>query len=369
MSLPRYRPLGTAAKSTRVSEDFYPRVAVAVIRMRPTVPSGRVADVTLSAPATRAPAAVGAVVVALIIVYVVWGSTYLGIRVVVEEAPPLTGMGSRYFVAAVLLGLALAALGGVRRLRVTRRELLGCATMGLLLPVLGNGLVSVGEDKGAPSGVTALLIAIAPLMITLFRFLAGDRPRGWSVVGVVLGFVGLSYLILAGRDTGGSDRVPVDAALIILFASTCWAFGSWVQPRLTLPEDAFVMTVHEMWTGGAMLLAVGFLRGERPDPTSYGADTWIAWAYLVVFGSVVAFTAYVWLLGNAPISLVATYAYVNPVVAVLLGALILDEPITHAVLIGGAVIVASVAIVISVERVRRSDATTEPESAGIGQSR
>ena len=323
-------------------------------------------------PAPRATASAGAIAIALVIVYIVWGSTYLGIRVVVEEAPPLTGMGSRYFVAAVLLGLVLAVKGGFRRLRVTGRELLGCAAMGLMLPVLGNGLVSVGEDKGAPSGVTALLIAIAPLMITLFRFLSGDRPRGWSVVGVLLGFVGLSYLVLAGRNSGGDDRVPIDAALIVLFASTCWAFGSWVQPRLTLPKDAFVMTAHEMWTGGAMLLAVGFLRGERPDPASYSADTFLAWGYLVVFGSMIAFSAYVWLLGNAPISLVATYAYVNPVVAVVLGALILDEPITHAVLIGGAVIVAAVAIVISVERVRRPtepSADDEPETTGIAQSR
>lgn len=319
--------------------------------------------VALSPPPIGRPAAsAGAVAVALLIVYVVWGSTYLAIRVVVEEAPPLTGMGSRYFVAAVLLGLLLAARGGLRRLLVTRRELLGCAAMGLMLPVLGNGLVSVGEDKGAPSGVTALLIAIAPLMITLFRFAAGDRPRGWSVLGVLLGFGGLGYLVLFGRESGGADRVPLDAALIVLFASTCWAFGSWVQPRLTLPKDAFVMTVHEMWTGGLMLLVVGLLRGERPDPGSYTGDTLLAWGYLVVFGSMIAFSAYVWLLGNAPISLVATYAYVNPVVAVLLGALLLDEAITHAVLIGGAVIVAAVAIVISAERVRAPapEACAEP---------
>jgi drug/metabolite transporter (DMT)-like permease len=322
-------------------------------------------------PATRAPARAGLVAIALLVVYLVWGSTYLGIRVVVKQAPPLTAMGSRYFVAAILLGLLLALTsrsrpgGGFRRLLVSRRELLGCATLGLLLPVLGNGLVSVGEDRGAPSGVTALLIAIAPLMITIFRFAAGDRPRGWSVVGVLLGFVGLTYLVLAGRHSGGSDRVPVDAAMIVLFASTCWAFGSWVQPRLRLPKDAFVMTVHEMWTGGALLLASGLIRGERPDPASYSGHTFLAWGYLVVFGSMIAFSAYVWLLGNAPISLVATYAYVNPVVAVLLGALILDEPITHAVLIGGAVIVASVAIVISVERVRTTTPATTPAAPPV----
>jgi drug/metabolite transporter (DMT)-like permease len=313
---------------------------------------GRVTTATRPA-LPKAPAAVGLIAVALTIVYLVWGSTYLGIRVVVEEAPPFLGMGSRFFTAGVLLAIVLAVRSGVGRLRVTRRELLGCATVGLLLPVLGNGLVSVGENEGAPSGVTALLIASAPLMIAIFRFSAGDRPKPLSVVGLLLGFVGLTYLVLVGRHSGGDGRVPIGAALIVLFASTCWAFGSWVQPRLTLPRDAFVMTVHEMWIGGAIMLVVGALSGERFDFASYSGKTFVAWGYLVVFGSMVAFSAYVWLLGNAPISLVATYAYVNPVVAVVLGALILDEPITGAVVVGGAVIVAAVAIVISVERVRK----------------
>jgi drug/metabolite transporter (DMT)-like permease len=190
-------------------------------------------------------------------------------------------------------------------------------------------------------------------MIAIFRFASGDRPKPLSVVGLLLGFAGLVYLVVVGRHTGGHDRVPLGAALIVLFASTCWAFGSWVQPRLTLPADAFVMTVHEMWTGGLIMLVLGVVTGEHADVASYSAKTFVAWGYLVVFGSMVAFSAYVWLLGNAPISLVATYAYVNPVVAVALGALILDEPVTSAVLVGGAVIVAAVAIVISVERVRR----------------
>jgi drug/metabolite transporter (DMT)-like permease len=300
----------------------------------------------------KAPAAVGLVVAALVIVYLVWGSTYLGIRVVVKQAPPLLGMGSRYLTAGILLGAVVALRGGVRRLRVTRRQLLGCATLGLLLPVLGNGMVSVGENLGAPSGVTALLIAIAPLMITLFRYAAGDRPRRATLAGVLMGFVGLGYLVLADRH-GGTLHVPLGASLIVLFASTCWAFGSWVQPRLPLPDDAFVMTVLEMCSGGLMLLVLGLLSGERLHPASYDAQTWLAWAYLVVFGSMVAFTAYVWLLGNAPISLVATYAYVNPVVAVLLGAVLLGEPVTGAVVIGGGVIVAAVAVVISAERPRR----------------
>ncbi|MFL6157300.1 MAG: EamA family transporter [Marmoricola sp.] len=315
-------------------------------------------------PTARPAAAAGLVAIALVVVYLVWGSTYLAIRVMVKEAPPLTSSGARYVVAAALLGLLLASRGGLARLRVTRNELVGCALVGLFLPVLGNGLVSVGEDHGAPSGVTALLIALAPLMIAVFRFSSGDRPRPTSVLGVLLGLVGLGYLVIAGRSGTADEHVPVGAALIILVASTFWAFGSWVQPRLTLPKDAFVMTVHEMWTGGVILLVAGLLRGERPHPLDYSAHIWLAWGYLVVFGSMLAFTAYVWLLGNAPISLVATYAYVNPVVAVVLGALILDEPITPAILVGGAVIVVAVAIVISVERIRKLPADTNTETVG-----
>jgi drug/metabolite transporter (DMT)-like permease len=307
-------------------------------------------------PTTAVAPKLGLVIGALVVVYIVWGSTYLGIRIVVEEAPPLQSMGLRYTCAAVLLGAILALRGGLRRLRVTRKELAGAAFLGLMLPVLGNGLVSVGEDRGAPSGVTALLIAIAPLMITIFRTAAGDRPRSMSMLGVLLGFGGLAYLVLAG---GGNDagEVPVLAAAIILVASTCWAFGSWVQPRLHLSKDVFVTTVYEMLAGGLILVGTGTIAGERFSPSSYGASTWLALGYLIVFGSVIAFTAYVWLLSKAPISLVATYAYVNPVVAVFLGWLILSEPITGPVLLGGGIVVASVAIVITAERPRRATAT------------
>jgi drug/metabolite transporter (DMT)-like permease len=301
-------------------------------------------------------ARMGLVAAALAIVYVVWGSTYLGIRIAVEEMPPMTGMGSRFLVAGLLLG-GLLALRGVD-VRVTRAQLAGATLLGLLLPLLGNGMVAIGEDMGAPSGVAALLVAAVPLWVTAYCFLARDRPRLWSVVGVLVGFVGLAWLVLGGRSQGD---VPLAGAVIVLAASAFWAFGSWVQPRLTLPENPFVLAVHEMWTGGVLMISFGFLRGESPRPLEYGAQTWLAWSYLVVFGSMLAFSAYVWLLANAPIGLVATYAYVNPVVAVFLGWLILDEPITSAVVVGGLVIVAAVAVVISVERpVREEEPALEP---------
>jgi drug/metabolite transporter (DMT)-like permease len=318
---------------------------------------------TLRRPvATTAP--VGLVLAALGTVYVVWGSTYLAIRIVVEQAPPLTSMGLRYSAAAVLLGLLLSLRGGPRRLRLTGRQVLGTAFLGLMLPMLGNGMVSVAENLGAPSGVAALLIAVAPLMIVLFRAVEGDRPRGLTVAGVLLGFVGLAVLVLVGGGTTGG--FPVGPALLVMFASTCWAFGSYSQPRLWLPRDVFVTTVYEMLFGGFFLLIGGRVSGESFTAAAYSSRTWSALGYLVVFGSVLAFTAYVWLLANAPISFVATYAYVNPVVAVFLGWLVLDERVTVPVVVGGAVVVAAVALVISAERPRRS---RQAAAAAAGEPR
>src|SRR6478736_10564926 len=142
-------------------------------------------------PPVAVPPAAWLVAVALGIVYVVWGSTYLAIRVMVEDLPPMASASWRYLVAGLLLAAILAARGGVGRLRATRRELVGCAALGLLLPALGNGLVSVGEDKGAPSGIAALLVAAVPLWIIIFRVATGDLPGRRTVVGVLLGFSGL----------------------------------------------------------------------------------------------------------------------------------------------------------------------------------
>ncbi len=307
----------------------------------------------------KAAPAFGLVVAALAIVYVVWGSTYLAIRIVVEEAPPLTSMGLRYTTAAVILGALLATRGGIRRLRIRPRQALGAAFLGLMLPVLGNGMVSVAEDNGATSGMAALLIALAPLIIVVFRLAEGDRPKPLTIGGVLLGFAGLAVLVLLGR--GGADAFGVWPALLILFASTCWAFGSYVQPRLWLPEDVFVTTVYEMLFGGLMLITLGTLVGE--DFTGeYGARTWLALGYLVIFGSVIAFTAYVWLVAHVPISFVATYAYVNPVVAVFLGWLVLSEAVTVPVLVGGGVVVLAVALVITAERPRRRPETVAASS-------
>ncbi|MCW6006503.1 EamA family transporter [Micromonospora sp. CPCC 205371] len=284
--------------------------------------------------------------VALAIVYVVWGSTYLAIRIMVEEMPPFVSAGARFLTAGLLVGGALAVRGGLRRLAVTRRQLLGCAQIGLLLVVIGQGLVTIAEDGGAPSGITALLIAAVPLWVICYRFLSGERPAGRTVVGVAIGFAGLVVLVVV-NGLGGA--FPIWTMVAVLVAGLSWAFGSWYQPRIQLPRDPFVVAVYEMLIGGGALAIIGIARGERFDPLAYSAQSWAAWAYLVLFGSVLAFSAYIWLLQSAATSLVATYAYVNPLVAVCLGWLILAEPVTVQTLVGGLIVVLAVAVVVRSE--------------------
>jgi drug/metabolite transporter (DMT)-like permease len=308
------------------------------------------------AATTRERSATWMIVLALGIVYVVWGSTYLAIRIMVEDMSPLVSAGARYLAAAAIMAALLALRYGWRRLTVTPGQFAGCALLGVLLPAGGNGLVTVAEHNGAPSGIAALLIAAVPLWVVCYRLAAGDRPGFRTLSGVLLGFGGLAFLI---GSMGFGGEVNVAACLVVVVASVCWSFGSWSQARLSLPADPFVTTAYEMLTGGAVMLGGGFLSGERLSLHS-SIGSWLAWGYLVTFGSVIAFSAYVWVLSKAPISLVATYAYVNPVVAVFLGWLILSEPLTWPILTGGAVVVAAVAIVVGSERPR-----TAPEQPSV----
>jgi drug/metabolite transporter (DMT)-like permease len=303
-------------------------------------------------PITVRPAAVW---VALFIVYVVWGSTYLAIRISVETLPAFLSGGLRFTVAGLVVGSFLAARRGIRSLRVSGRRLAACALVGTLLLAFGNGGVVLAESlppgQAVASGVAALLVAAVPLIVVLLRTATGDRPRRTTVAGVVVGFAGLATLVLA---RGGGDAVAPVGAGIVLVAATCWASGSFFSRKLPLPPDPFTATVYETLFGGAALLTIGLVRGERLVASQVSLASWLALAYLTVAGSMLAFTAYVWLLQHAPISLTATYAYVNPAVAVLLGALVLAEPVTAGIVAGGAVVVAGVALVVSTERPRRS---------------
>lgn len=292
----------------------------------------------------------GTLWLAMATVYVVWGSTYLAIRVVIETMPPMLSAGVRFLVAAGIVGMILIGRSGFDVLRVERHRAAAAAFVGVLLLVGGNGGVVLGE-KTVASGIAALLVAMVPLWVVVLRALTGDRPRSRTVIGVLIGFVGLTILIVPSGDAG---TTTVGGILLIIGASLSWSIGSLLAGRVAVPANPFVTTFYEMLAGGSVLVLIGLVAGETKD-VDFGAisgRSWLALAYLVLMGSVVAFSAYVWLLHHAPISLVATYAYVNPVIAVLLGALILNEPITAAVVAGGAVIVLGVVLVVSKERQR-----------------
>ncbi|MFC4149296.1 EamA family transporter [Micromonospora mangrovi] len=299
----------------------------------------------------------------LILVYVLWGSTYLAIRIAVESLPSLASAALRFAAAALVLAVVLLLRRGPGALRVDRRQLGSAALVGVLLLAGGNGLVVLAESGppgvALPSGIAALLVATVPLLVVLLRTLTGDRPRLWTFAGVTLGFLGLVLLVL---PTGGSGAVPLAGALTVVVGAACWSVGSFLSNRIRMPADPFVATVYEMVAGAAALAVLALLRGELRDfsPAEVTGRSWGALAYLMVAGSLVAFTAYVWLLHHAPISLVSTYAYVNPAVAVALGALVAAEPVTAQVLLGGAVIVAGVALVVSTERPRRPVDGAEP---------
>lgn len=292
------------------------------------------------------------------IVYVVWGSTYLGIRIVVDvaEQPPLLPTAIRFMIAGSVLAAAVAARKGWRVLRVPARSIASGALLGFLFLFCGVGMVSVAEQT-VPSGLAALLVAAMPLWVVLMRTgLGGERPASLTWVGTVVGLAGIA--VLARPNTHGD--VAMWGILLVLFATVCWAFGVFISPRLSLPDDNFVGAVYEM-IGGSLALFIGAaVTGEFGEfsVNAVPAEGWWAFGYLTLFGSVIAFSAFVWLLGNAPPSLVTTYAYVNPVVAVFLGWLILSEPVTLPVVVGGSLAVFGVSLVVRGERPRDQ---SEPE--------
>ncbi|HET9737396.1 MAG TPA: EamA family transporter [Solirubrobacteraceae bacterium] len=284
---------------------------------------------------------------ALWIVYLIWGSTYLAIRVMVETVPPLLGSGVRFTLAgAVMIGV----LSLRRSVRPTRAQLLSALLVGLLLPG-ANAVVTVAEQE-VPSSVAALLIASVPLWVILMRRGSGERVSRAGIGAVLVGFAGVALLVRPGEQSGDATVLGLAA---VVFAAVMWASGSFASPRLKLPRDGLVSTGWQMLLGGLVIVAVGLALGEASevDPQAFSTRSVLALVYLIVFGSWVAFTAYAWLLQNAPISKVSTYAYVNPVVAIVLGFLILDEVVTPITVIGAAIIIVAVALVVRIENTRR----------------
>jgi len=298
---------------------------------------------------------------ALSIVYVLWGGTYVAIRVMVEDIPPLLGAGARFAIAGVAMLVFLAARG--HRVRVAPRSLAAAGVVGLLLPAGGNGLVTVAE-RDVPAGLAALLIASVPLWLVLMRStVGGERVNRGTLAGVAVGFCGLALLLLPGSRPAEATAIGV---LLVLVVACSWATGSFLSPRLSMPSDPLVSTAWQMVVGGGALLVGALAAGEADDLhlATASAKSLLAFAYLVVAGSWVAFTAYAWLLQNVPISKVATYAYVNPLVAVLLGWALLSEELSVGTLAGAALIVASVATIVRRESAPRA-AEPQPDPAPV----
>ena len=286
--------------------------------------------------------------VALGVVYLVWGSTYLGIRVVVRTLPPLGAMGARFLLAGLLMAAFVRVRGGRGALHAPAAHVRSAVLVGVLLLAGGNGVVAVAE-KTVPSGLAALMVAAMPLWLVLLRTVARDRPRALTLTGTFVGFAGIAVL---ARPGGHGSDVKTWGILLLLLATLSWATGTFLSPRLPMPASPFLSTSIEMLAGGVLMLVASPLLGELRG-FSFGhvqASAWWALLYLVFVGSLLAFTAFVWLAQNAPLSLVSTYAFVNPVVAVFLGWAILGESLTASIVAGGALAVLGVFLVVRSER-------------------
>jgi drug/metabolite transporter (DMT)-like permease len=288
-------------------------------------------------PGTRPLAVAGA----LAIVYVVWGSTYTGIAYGLETLPPLLLAGTRFLAAGAILYIAVR-LSAAAAVRPTRRHWAAAALTGTPLLVLGNGGVVWAQQRVA-SGIAALLVATVPLWIAaLDRVAFGRRLDRRSLIGLALGFAGIATLV----DIGGGGADPVGSVILVL-AALGWASGTLLARGAALPPQPLLAASMQMLAGGTILTLGAAVTGELGDIGSVSARSFAGWAYLVAFGSIVAFSAYGWLLRVAPTPLVATYAFVNPVVAVVLGWLLLGEAVGLREVIAGGIIVAAVALIVT----------------------
>jgi len=273
---------------------------------------------------------------ALWAVYIIWGSTYLAIAVAVETIPPMLAVSTRFIVAGTIMAFVVKARGGT--MRISRRAFLSCVLIGALLP--GANAVLFYAEQDVPTGLASLLIASVPLWVVVLRLLWHERMPTAALASVGVGFAGVAILL---QPEGNATVVGVGLCVL---SAVMWAAGSFASSRLTMPSNPFAATSWEMLAGGFMMLPVGLTQAGSVSPST---SSLLAWLYLVTIGSVVGYTAYTWLLANAPLGLVSTYAYVNPVVAILLGVLFRNEQITIRIAIGAAIVVSSVAVVVRQE--------------------
>lgn len=292
------------------------------------------------------------VVPGLLVIYVVWGSTYLAIRFGLESIPPFVMSGLRYALAGAILFVAAKARGAPR---VTPWDFAPAFTGGALLLLCGNGGVVWAEQR-VSSGLAALLVATEPLFIVFLQALPPElhRPDARAIAGVVLGLAGVAVLL--GPEPVAGRRPDLAGTAAVLFAAFAWALGSVLSRRFRPPGSPLQAAALQMLAGGALLLALSGIAGEwsRFSPALVTPRSAAALAYLLVFGSLLGFTVYVWLLRAASPALVSTYAFVNPAVAMFLGWLLADEPLAPRTLLAAVLIVGAVVLITRAEFGRRA---------------
>lgn len=283
------------------------------------------------------------ILLAFLAVYIIWGSTYLAIRFAIATMPPFLMASVRFLIAGAILYLFMRLRGAERPKLIHWRS---AAVIGGLLLLGGNGIVSWAELQ-VPSGLAALLVAAVPLWMALFDWLRpnGVRPRALTIIGLVVGFGGVALLASQAESSGAGLHIAGVIALLV--ATVCWAIGSLYARSAPMPKTQLVGTGMEMLAGGALLLVVATATGEwsQAHLEAISLKSLLALAFLIIFGSLVAFSAYVWLLHHVSAARVSTYAYVNPVVAVFLGWAFASEPITPMTLASAAIIVTAVALI------------------------
>ncbi len=282
-------------------------------------------------------------------IYIVWGSTYLSIKYAIETLPTFLMAGARFFIAGAMLFVVARFSKNYEKPTVS--EWKTSFVVGTLLLLGGNGGVVLAEHY-ISSSLAALLIAVEPFWIVLLSWLwlRGTRPNWKTALGLLIGFVGV-YLLIGGQGetANANNSNQLLGTFLVIGATFCWAIGSIYGLRAPVAKSPILASAMQMLAGGAVLLAVGTLAGEWTnfDVAKVTLNSWLGLAYLIVFGSIIAFTAYSWLLKNAQPAIVATYAYVNPVIAVILGWAIAGETLSVQMLVGAGVILGSVALITS----------------------
>mgnify|MGYP006272872267 FL=1 len=285
-------------------------------------------------------------------VYLVWGSTYFAIAKTVETMPPLLSMGVRFFTTTISLATSLSLRTGLQQSNIPKKEIYAASLLGILTLAAGIGTVAIAEEH-IPTGVASLIIAALPLWIALFRTIARERISKFTWLGTLVGFVGVLVLLQPGSIEPIRDASSTEVTFymfLVLIGNILFALGTYISPRFSLPRNLLLFTTIEMAAAGIFMLMAALASGEDLSKINQASpSSWFWFAYLVIVGSIFAYTAYLWLVVNAPVSLIATYAYVNPVIAILLGILFLDEVITRSYAIGGLIILLGVLTVVTSE--------------------